>query len=130
MILIDSAVSGRLVWSKTSHRRGYELKCQGEVVASLQRASCWSSESQAESEHGKWRFRRTGFLRPGTEIVDANSGARIAALKPNWCGGGMLEFSEGQRFRLKSNGIWRPILARISASTDPSRRIARSICCP
>jgi hypothetical protein len=92
MIPISSAVSRGLVWSKTSHKRGYELKCNGEIAASLQHTSCWSSEYLAESKHGSWRFRRTGAWRTGTEIVDANSGVRIASLKPNWVGGGSLVF--------------------------------------
>jgi hypothetical protein len=109
MIPISSAVTGELVWSKTPHKRGYELKHNGEIVASLQRTSYWSSEYQAESQRGKWRFRRTGFWRIASEIVDANSGVRIATLKPNWCGDGTLIFSDGQTFQLTSIGFWRPV---------------------
>lgn len=119
MTFITSAVSGGLVWSKTSNNRGYELKCNGEVVASLQRASRWSSESQAESQHRKWRFRRTGFLRQVTEIVDATSGVRIATLKPNWCGGGILVFSDGQSFRLAAKSFWRPVWTVIADNGQP-----------
>jgi hypothetical protein len=109
MVSISSAVSGGLAWSKTPRRRGFELKRNGEVLGSLRRTSCWSSESQAESSHGSWRFHRTGFLRLGTEIVDSRSNTRIATLKPNWTGGGKLIFSDGQIFSLSCRGLWRPV---------------------
>ena len=109
MIPISSAISGGLNWSKTPNKHGYELKRRGETVASLLRTSCWSSEYQAESQHGKWTIRRTGFWRAATEIVDSTSGVRVAALKPNWGRGGTLVFSDGQTFQLTCKGLWRPV---------------------
>jgi hypothetical protein len=109
MIPISSAISGGLIWSKTSCKRGYELKCNGEIVASLQRKSFWSSEFQAESARGSWKFRRTGCFRAGTEIVDSNFGTRITILKPNWSGGGTLAFSDGLTFRITSKSLWRQV---------------------
>jgi hypothetical protein len=108
MIPISSAVSSGLTWSKSS-RKYYELKRNGEIVASLHRTGCWSPEYRAESQHGNWRFRRTGFWRAAMEIVDSNSGARIAALRPSWGGGGTLVFSDGQTFRISGRGLWRPV---------------------
>ena len=119
MIPISSAVAGGLVWSKTPHKRGYELGCNGEIIASLQRKSCWSSEFRAESANGSWQFRRTGWFHTGTEIVDLNSGARIALFKPNWSGGGMLDFSEGLRVRLTYKGFWRPVWTVLAESGQP-----------
>ena len=109
MIPISSAITGGLIWSKIPRERGYELKSNGGIVASLRQISCWSREFQAESQYGSWRFRRTGFWRAGMEIVDATSGVRIAALKPNWTGGGTLVFSDGQTFQLVCKGFWRPV---------------------
>lgn len=108
-IPISSAIAGGLLWSKTPHKRGYELRCNGGIVGSLQRKSCWSSEFRAESNAGTWKFRRTGWFRTGTEITDQKSGARIAVFKPNWTGGGILAFSDGMRFRLTYKGFWRPV---------------------
>lgn len=119
MIPISSAISGGLVWSKIPNRRGYELKRNGEIVGSLRRPSFWSSEFQAESAHGSWQFCRTGCFRTGTEIIDSKSGARIATLKPDWTGGGTLQFFDGQTFRFVSKGFWRPVWTVLTDSGQP-----------
>lgn len=114
-----SSISGRLVWSKIRHKRGYELKRNGEIVGSLHGASFWSSEFQAESHHGSWRFRRTGCFRTGTEIVDSSSHTRIATFRPDWSGGGTLVFSDGQTFRFASKGFWRPVWTMLTDTGQP-----------
>jgi len=123
MIPISSAISGGLIWSKIPHKNGFELKREGEVIASLQQKSCWSMEFQAESECERWKFRRTGFWRPATEIVDADSDMRIAILKPNWGGGGALEFSDGQIFRVTSKGFLRPVWSVLTDGGQPVLKI-------
>jgi hypothetical protein len=123
MIPLSSAISGGLSWSKIPHQRGFELKRNGDTVASLERRSCWSSEYQAESPHGNWRFRRTGFWRAAMEIVDSSSGARIAALKPSWGGGGTLVFSDGQTFRITCRGLWRPVWSVLVENGQPVLRL-------
>ena len=119
MIPVSSAISAGLTWSKSSRKHGYELKRNGEIVASLQRTGCWSSAYQAESPHGKWKFRRTGFWRAATEVVDSRSGARIAVLKPNWGGGGTLVFSDGQTFQITCRGLWRPVWSVLAENGEP-----------
>src|SRR5712692_5655452 len=109
MIPISSAISGGLVWSKIPHQRGYELKSNGSTIAALERKSCWSQEFHAASQQTSWKFRRIGFWRFASEIVDVNSGVQIATFKPNWGGGGRLVFSDGQTFQLTSKGLWRPV---------------------
>lgn len=119
MIPISSGVPCGPVWSKTPHKPGYELKRNGEIVGSLQRTSLWSSEFQAESHRGSWRFRRTGCFHTGREIVDLNSDTRIATLKPNWSGGGLLVFSDGLTFRLTCKGFWRPVWTVLADNGQP-----------
>lgn len=119
MIPISSAFSGGLVWSKIPHKRGYELKRHSEIVGSLRPTSFWAQEFQAESHQGKWRFRRTGFWRTGTEIVDSSSNAAIAVFRPNWTGGGSLVFSDGQIFRISTKGFWRPVWTVLADTGQP-----------
>lgn len=116
MIPISSAISGGLVWSKIPHKCGYELKCNGEVVGSLRKMSLWSSEVQAESLRGSWRFRRSGFFHTRTAVLDSISGSQIATVKANWGGGGTLVFSDGQTFRITCKGFWRPVWTVLAVS--------------
>ena len=119
MIPISSAISGGLFWSKIPHTRGFQLKCNGETVGSLQKTSFWSTEFQAETARGSWRFRRTGCFRTGTEIVDSTTSAPIARFKSNWSGGGTLAFCDGMTFRISCKGFWRPVWTVWAESGQP-----------
>ena len=123
MIPISSAISGGLTWSKAPHSRGFVLNAGGEIVGSLQPTSCWSTEFKAECSDGSWRFRRTGFFRTATEILDAMSNTRVALLTPDWRGGGTVVFSDGQTFRLRSTGFWRQVWTVASQTGEPIMRV-------
>lgn len=126
MIPLSSAIPRGLAWSKTPHTRGFELKSDGEIVASLWRTSFWSSEYRAKSQHGSWKFCRTGFFRTGVEVVDAISNARIATIRPNWSGCGTLGFADGQTFRLTSKGLCRPVWTVLADNGTPILNIHSS----
>ncbi len=118
MIPFSSAVSvsDGLTWSKIPYSRNYELKQNDEVVGTLEHRGFWSPNFVAETEDGRWTFRRGGFLGTGAEIVDAASEQPIAALKSFWGGGGgTLTFADGQKFHLECKGWWRPLW---SVTTD------------
>jgi hypothetical protein len=119
MIPISSAASGGLIWSKISSPRGYVLKLHGEVIGSLRRTSLWSSEFQADSSNGKWRFHRAGCFQTQTEIIDVPSSVQIATYKTNWSGAGALAFSDGQTFWINSKGYWRPVWKVLSDDGQP-----------
>lgn len=116
MIPISSAVRGGLTWSRASHKCAYQLRRSGELVASLQRRRWWSTEYEAESQHGNWRLCRTGFWRTVIEIVDTDSGQQIATLWRYWRGGGKLIFSDHQTFQLICKGFWRPVWTVVADS--------------
>lgn len=109
MIPFSSAVSGRLTWSKTPHSRNYELKLNDEVMGTLERPSCWSSKFLAETQDGRWAFRRGGCLGTGAEISDEDSEQPMATFKLSWSGAGTLIFADGQTFHLAHKGWWRPV---------------------
>ena len=96
-------------WSKNHAKDSYELTRNGDVVASLHRVNRRSASFEAESQAGRWIFRRTGFWGSNTEIVDADSGQVIASFKANWSGGGTLIFGDGELFHLYCKGVWRPV---------------------
>jgi len=115
MIPLSSAVSSGLTWSKIPRSRNHELRCNGEVVGTLARPRFWGAEYEAETEHGRWTFRRGGFLGTGAEIVDTTSGEAIARFKSSWSARGTLTFADGQTFRFECKGWWRPVW---SVTTD------------
>lgn len=118
MIPLSSAISGGLTWSKLSRNRGYELKVNDELLGTLHRPSFWSCNVVAETQGGRWLFRRGGFLGTGSAIVDAASDQTIATFKSSWAGGGVLTFVDGQTFHLECRGWWRPVRT-VSAGGQP-----------
>lgn len=123
-MILQSALSGTLTWSKiSSAKQHYELKLNGEVVGSLRKPSFWSSEFEAETQHGIWVFRRGGFCGTGAVIVNAVSRQTIAASKSGWGGRGTLTFADGQVFQVQCNGWWRPTWSVLTENGQPVARI-------
>jgi hypothetical protein len=56
----------------------------------------------------KWVFRRCGFWRGGTEIVDAGAQQRVAVFKATWRTRGVLRFSDGETLTLECKGLCHP----------------------
>ena len=95
-------------WSKIPRNRGYELKRNSELVATLERPSMWSSTFIATTAEAKWIFRRSGFRRGGIEIADAGSEQPIAVSKGTWTNRGVLRLSDGQTLTLECKGFCHP----------------------
>lgn len=123
MIPLSSAVSGGLTWSKMPRTRGYELKLNGDVAGTLRRPSFWSSNFLAETQGGRWTFRRGGFLGTGAEIVDTVSEQQIATLKSVWAGGGTLTFADGQTFHMECHGWWHPVWSVTTGNAETVVRL-------
>jgi hypothetical protein len=125
MIPLSSATSGGLIWSKISSR-SFELNRSGEVIGRLQRPSFWSCSFQAETQTGRWTFRRSGWLGGCSDILDSASPQPIATFKPAWGGrGGKLTFVDGQTFQLQCKGWWRPVWSVIAESDEVVLRLQR-----
>jgi hypothetical protein len=115
----SSAISSGLTWKKTSCSRNYELKLNDQLVGTLERPSFWSSEFVANTQNGTWTFRKTGCLGNGAEVFDSASQQSIATFKSEWGGGSTLTFTDGQSFRLRSKGWWRPVWSVLGESGQP-----------
>ena len=107
MIPISTAVSSGFTFS--SNWRGFELKQNDQIVATLQRPSVWSSNFLAETNSENWVIRRGGFWGNKAEILDAASQQPIANFKSAWGGKGTLTFANGQTFFVVTRGIWHPV---------------------
>ena len=117
MIPLSAATSSRLTWSKISSRN-FELNRNGEVIGTLQRPSFWSSSFVAETQSGRWTFRRGGWLGAGAQIVDSSQ-QHVATFKSGWGGGGgTLSFADGQTVHLQSKGWCRPVWSVIAETGE------------
>jgi len=119
MIPLSSAVSASYTWSKIPRSRNYECRLNGEVIGTLSQPSMWSSKFVAETQAGKWIFRRGGFLGNGSEILDANSQAPTATFRGAWGYGGTLSFLDGQDFQIECKGWWRPVWTVRRSTGEP-----------
>jgi hypothetical protein len=117
--LSSRALSGGLIWSKISCNRDHELKLNNELVGRLHKPSFWSSEFEAETQAGRWTFRRGGFCRTGAAIVDSVSKQTVATSKSGWGGRGMLTFTDGQTFQVVYKGWWRPVWSVLTENGQP-----------
>jgi hypothetical protein len=123
MIPLSSATSGGLTWSRLSRTRSYELKVNDQVVGTLQHPSFWSSSFVAESQSGRWIFRRGGWFGAGSEILDSSSQQQLATFKSVWGGSGTLTFSDGQQFQLECNGWRRPVWSVVGKGGETVLRL-------
>lgn len=123
MIPLSTATSGGLTWSKIFRNRSYELKSNDQVVGTLQHPRFWSSRFVAESQSGRWTFRRGGWFGAGSEILDSSSQQQIATFKSVWGGGGTLTFADGQQFRVECKGWWRPVWSVVGKGGETVLRL-------
>ena len=123
MIPLSPATSGGLTWSKLSRTRSYELKVNDQVVGTLQHPGFWSSNFLAETQSGRWMFRRGGWFGAGSEVLDSSSQEQIATFKSVWGGGGTLTFADGQQFQLECTGWWRPVWSVTGAGGETLLRL-------
>ena len=119
MIPLPSAISSGLTWSKIPRSRNFALRLNGELAGALRRPSVWSSKFVAETHHGIWMFRRSGFFGTGAEIVDAVTEQPLATFKSGWSNRGTLTFADGQVFHIDCKGWWRPVWSVTTESGQP-----------
>jgi hypothetical protein len=125
MIQLSTTIPTGLTWSRIPGSRNYQLKWNDEVAGTLQRPGWFSTSFLAETEEGRWIFRRGGCFRSGADILDAVSQQPIAALKQSWGGASTLSFTDGQTFKVDSKGWWRPIWSVLTESGLPILRLQR-----
>lgn len=119
MIPLSAVASTALVWSRIPHTHSYQLTANNNTLATLQHLPGMSPHFAAESQSGKWVFRRIGFLGAGAEILNADSYQQIATFKAAWAGGGTLTVSDGSIFHLECKGVCRPLWTMSSADGQP-----------
>ena len=100
MILFSSASSSAFTWSRMPNNRGYELKRNGSVVATLQRGSVWSSIYDGTTFEKSFRIQRNSWCGTKAKIIDSISQEQIAVFESGWRKPSVLIFPDGQRFQI------------------------------
>jgi hypothetical protein len=117
MIPPSTAVSSGFTFS--SNWRGFELKQNDQIVATLRRPSMWSSNFLAATRNENWVIHRGGFWGNKAEILDAASQQTIAHFKSAWGGKGTLTFADGQTFLVVTRGCWHPVWTVTTETGQP-----------
>jgi hypothetical protein len=117
MIPLTTAVSSGFTFS--GNWRGFEVKQNEQIVATLKRPRVWSSEFLAETPSQNWIIRRGGFWGNKGEIKDAASQQQIAVFKWGWGGKGALLFADGQTFFVVTRGCWHPVWTVTTQAGQP-----------
>lgn len=99
--------------------RGFELKQNGQIVATIRQQSVWSSNFLAATANENWIVRRGGFWGNKAEIVDGASQQPIANFQSAWGGKGTLTFADGQTFFVVTRGWWHPVWIVMTEAEQP-----------
>jgi hypothetical protein len=121
MIPLSTASSSGFTFS--ANWRGFELKQNDQIVATLRRPSVWSSNFLAATANENWVIRCGGFWGNKAEIVDAPSQQPIAYFKSAWGGKGTLTFADGQTFFVVTRGWWHPVWIVVTETEQPVLRL-------
>ena len=95
----------KLKWSQPKAlQREFELRADGELVATLKFRSAWGSLAIAESADGCWTFKRVGFWQTKATIRALGSDTDVAVFNNNtWANGGTLVLRDGRKYPATSN---------------------------
>jgi hypothetical protein len=97
----------------------YELKSNGELLASLMFNTAFGSLATGECADGKWTFKRVGFLNTHVSVRVAGTENDIAVFRNStWSQGGTLEFPDGRKFNANSN-FWHSMFEFTSENGEP-----------
>ena len=105
--ITDFAGGPQLLWTKPDWRTlRYELHHDGTPVAALGFRSATGSLATAESGDGCWTFKRIGFLQTRATVRQCGGNEDVGTFNNGvWTSGGILELSDGRRYRADSN-LW------------------------
>ena len=105
-----SECTGReLLWtSPSAFSREWELHDRDELCARLSCGWGFHAGAEGETEEGRWRFRRRGFLRGGVEMFSAGAETPLASYRSHWRGG-TLRFADGRELKWTHESLWKGI---------------------
>jgi hypothetical protein len=113
---LADVVHGNLHWVQPRVLgRDWELRCGGDVVATLAFRSAFGSFAAAASADGSWTFKRVGFWQTRATVrVEGGTDDLAVFEHDTWSGGGTLTLAGGRPIRVTTN-FWQ---SKIEFLTD------------
>jgi hypothetical protein len=105
MMHSGGATTRELLWVQPSaRRRTYELRTDGEVVATLR----WPKDTRAHADtaNGQWTFTRRGFWHPRVTVRATGADADMAVFTARWTGTGTLDLRDGLQYHWAAANGW------------------------
>ncbi|MEO8025596.1 MAG: hypothetical protein ABI823_03955 [Bryobacteraceae bacterium] len=99
--------------------RQFELRRDGDVLATLRFETSLGSLARAESAEGSYTFKRVGFFRPGVTIRLAGSEEDLGTYQPDWGGGGTIMMADGAKYGFKCTSFWNSRWAMTDENGEP-----------
>jgi hypothetical protein len=87
-------------------KRHFELRDEGDTVATLTWEKPSGSIAIAKSSGGSWSLKRLGFLNPRVSAIELESRAPVVRFDATVSGDGLAQSKDGYNFRWYSN-LWR-----------------------
>lgn len=104
---ISEAIGIHLEWREPKVGEKYfELRTEEEIFGTLEFRSMFGTLATAETDQGKWTFKRVGFLKPRVTVRENGSEKDIAVYQPKIRGDGTLTFPDGVVFGWKPKNFW------------------------
>jgi hypothetical protein len=102
---ITSLKNTSLQWTRDPESKlAHSLSSAEGVVARLTFAGICGSMANGETAHGRWTFKREGFLHPRVSIRRSGSDVTIAILSLSASGNGRLTLPGGTEYRFVTSG--------------------------
>ncbi|MDO9040939.1 MAG: hypothetical protein Q7U64_01180 [Desulfocapsaceae bacterium] len=111
MKTLSTAIDSQLYWTQpTMFARHFELHSEKNLLGEI-RFETTSAASGTFITAGevmkRWTFKKTWFrLKPYVTIREAGTKIDLAIYRPQFWGGGWLEFVSGSRYHWKSTSFW------------------------
>jgi hypothetical protein len=118
-LLSDSSARDALAWGQRSaFQRNYQLMDGPRLVATLRFEKTFGANAAATFQGREFRLLRTGILQPRVVVTDAD-GRAVARFRPNWSGGGVVEWNNGVKFSWKATNFWKSEWGFVDAEKNP-----------
>lgn len=102
---ISNHIDEDLIFVQTGLLSGsFELRSGDSVVGTLGLHNLFGMSASVETNDGRWRFERRGFLRKRVSVRSEDSGAQVAIFRETgWSHGGVIQMPDEQRIRVSAN---------------------------